>query len=287
MNNKLLALFGASLISVSSFADISITGAYEGTISNSTGASTYADDLDLTIKGRNGDTTVTATLEDMSGGQAVTSTQVYIDTKLEGINFRGGNYKGQNGNGLLQKKSAASNKMKLSTDIAGVGLAVSQSSGDGNAKVDASFNIEGVSVNAQNVNNDTRFVSASAKVGAVSVDVETQEASAGKTNTAYALGADYNGIALTYVNVDIEDATGVTQDDGILGNISDATAGKDLYGVVGSLATDMGKVTGRYVSKNDLDIYTAKLERGIWSFSATDTEGEADLAYEAKMTVTF
>ena len=286
MKKQILAAVAASMVSAYSIADISITGAYEGVISNSTGASTYTDDLDLTIKGRNGDTTVTATLEDMSGGQAVTSTQVYIDTKLEGINFRGGNYKGQNGNGLLQKKSAASNKMKLSTSVSGVGLAVSQGSGDGNAKVDASFDLSGVSIKAQNVNNDTRFVSASAKVNGIGVDVETQEASAGKTNTAYALGGEYNGIGLTYVNVDIEDATGVTQDDGILGDISDATAGNDLYGVVASLGSDMGKVTGKYISKNDKDIYVAKLERGVWSFTATDTQ-DADTTYSAKINVSF
>ena len=286
MNNKLISAIAAGMLSATAFADISITGAYEGVISNSTGASTYTDDLDLTIRGKQGDTTVTATLEDMSGGQTVTSTQVYVDTKLEGLNFRGGNYKGQNGDGLLQKKSAASSKMKISTDISGVGLAVSQGSGDGNAKVDASFDIANVSVKAQNVNNDTRFISASTEFNGLGVAIETQEASAGKTNTGYVLSGALGGASVSYVNIDIEDATGVTQDDGILGDISDATAGKDLYGIVASLSSDMGKVTGKYISKNDKDIYVAKLERGVWSLSATDAEG-SDMAYSAKINVSF
>jgi hypothetical protein len=63
----LIAAVAASMTSVA-MADVSISGVYAGTISQSTGAASFAQDLDLKIVGKSGDTTVTATIENMGVG---------------------------------------------------------------------------------------------------------------------------------------------------------------------------------------------------------------------------
>jgi hypothetical protein len=126
MNNKnLMALIAATTITTSASAGFFLTGDYEGTISDGNpGAATYAQDLDITMVGDIADgTKVTATFEnlgaDVDGGSTVKSTQVFIETDLEGIDFKGGNYKTQNGSGLMQKKSAVVNQMQVGFDVGG------------------------------------------------------------------------------------------------------------------------------------------------------------------------
>ena len=291
MFKKSIAAVAAFGISALSFADISITGAYEGEFSNGgSGAYEYTQDLDLVVRGRQGESTVTVTLEDLgkdANDSTVSTNQVWIDTKLAGLDVMAGKKKGQNGNGLLQKASAASQKFSVSTNVGGAGVKATQASGDGNAKLDASFDLAGVAVKAQNVTNDARFISLGYSTNGIDVAYETNEASVGKTNTAYSVGGKVGPVGVTYVNIDIEDAAGVTQDDGILGDISDAVAGKDLNGVVGTLdVAEVGTVTGKYINKNDLTTMVAKLSRDIWEVSASKTEN-ADTTFGAKMTVTF
>jgi hypothetical protein len=84
--------------------------------------------------------------------------------------------------------------------------------------------------------------------------------------------------------MDINDATVVTQDDGIVGDVSDATG--TVKGAVASLNTSIGTVTGKYVVKNSLNTVTAELERGIWTLGHTKTEG-TDGATTAKINVAF
>lgn len=277
----------AALAVTSVMADISITGSYEGTVTKApNAASTYSQDIDLFVKGSAGNAQVNLSFEDLASGSAVQTTEAYIVAPLEMVTFKGGSMKGQNGSGLLQKKSAAANKMKVSTDVQGFGLTFSQASGDGNGTVDVSAELAGVGVNVQNASNDTRFITVTGGLGPVTTAIERQEASTGKTNTAYSASGEYNGIGLTYVNIDVEDAAGVTQDDGVLGDISDATAGKDLYGVVASLDSQLGKVTGKYINKNDATTYVAKLERGMWEFSHSKPEN-TDGTTKAILSVSF
>lgn len=291
MFEKTIAAVAALGVSALSFADISITGTYEGEFSNGgSGAYEYTQDLDLAVRGRQGDSTVTVTLEDLgkdANNTAVSTNQVWIDTKLAGLDVMAGKKKGQNGNGLLQKASAASQKFSVSTNIGGAGVKATQASGDGNAKLDASFDLAGVSINAQNVTNDARFVSLGYSINGIDVAYETNEASVGKTNTAYSVGSKVGPIGVTYVNIDIEDAAGVTQDDGVLGDISDAVAGKDLNGVVGTLdVAEIGTITGKYINKNDLTTVVAKVKDGIWEVSASKTEN-ADTTFGGKINVAF
>ena len=288
MNNLLTATVVATTLSTTAFAGASITGNYEGTFSENTGTgSSYAQDLDLTLKGNVADgTNVTATFENLTGGSTVSSTQVFIETEIEGLNFKGGNYKGQNGAGLMQKKGAVTNQFELGTDVAGFGVSVAQTSGDANATADVSGSIAGIDVNVQNIANDTRYISASTAISGLDINVETQETATGTTNTGASISTTVAGMTVTGVMIDVEDASGVTQNDGILGDISDATAGKDLNGVVVTTATTLGDVTGKYINKNDKTTYVGKLKRGVIEYGYTKTEN-TDGVFDAVINVSF
>ena len=284
-NIMLAALFAAGAAS----ADISINGSYEGTFTEG-GAATYAQDLDLTLVGSAGGAKVTVMMEDLTGGSTVTTSQVFVEAGIEGLDFKGGNYKSQNGSGLLQAESATTNQFEVGTSIAGASVTVGQVSGDGNATMDVGFAAGGLDVNVQNVSGTDRFITVVANFFGFGTTIETQETATGR-NTAVSANAgliisETATINVTGVYIDVEDTAGVTQDDGILGDISDANTGSTVRAGVASLETDLGTVTGKYIIKNDLDTYVAELERGIMEYGYSKTEDE-DGVFNAKLTVSF
>jgi hypothetical protein len=285
MNKNLLiaALFAAT----SANAAMTITGDYEGTFTDG-GAATYAQDLDLTLVGSTDGAKVTMMMEDITGGSTVVANQVFVEADLEGLSLKAGNYKSQNGSGLMQTTSAVVNQFEAGFSVAGAGITLGQTSGDGNATVDTSLEIAGLNVNVQNASATDRFITVVTNFFGFGTTVETQNTATGR-NTALALDTsiafdESTDVALTGVYMDVKDSVGVTQDDGILGDVSDASG--TVKGAVASLNTSIGTVTGKYVVKNDLNTVTAELERGIWTLGHTKTEG-TDGATTAKINVAF
>jgi hypothetical protein len=287
MNKNLMAIIAATTISTTASAGFFLTGEYEGTFTDGNpGAATYAQDLDITMIGTNDTgTSVTATFENLTGGSTVKSTQVFVESSIEGISFKGGSYEGQNGSGLLQTTSSATNQFEVGFDAMGAGLTVGQVSGASKATADVSLTLAGVALNIQNATNSDRFISASVDVAGMGVAVERQKTTTG-TNTAGSISSTVGGLSVTAAMMDINDASAVTQDDGLLGDISDATNGKTVKGVVVSTDTTFGTVTGKYITKNELDTYVAELERGVWTFGYDKTEN-ADAVFSGKINVAF
>ena len=289
MNKKtLIAVLAATTLNAQ--AGFNITGDYQGTISDGNpGAATYAQDLDLKMVGTTEGAKVTATFENLTGGSAVSATQVFIETDLEGLSFKGGNYKGQNGSGLLQTTSAVTNQMEVGFDVAGFDLSVGQESGVGKATVDTSvaFGREsaGVDVELQNVTASDRFITVVANFFGFGVTAETQNTVTGR-NTAAAIDTTVAGVDLTTVMIDVNDATALTQDDGILGDISDTLNGNTTKGMVASTATVAGVVTGKYIDKNDLVTYVAEVERGALTVGYSKTEN-VDAVISGEINVKF
>ena len=205
------ALFAAT----TSMAAVDITANYEGTITDGNpGAASYEQDLDITMVGSAGGTTVTASFENLTGGQAVTANQVWVDTKFEGLNFKGGNFKTTNGSGLLQSEGAVANQMQVGLDVTGVNVVVGQVSGAGKATVDAAATVAGLEVSAENVTATDRLITVVANFFGFNTTVETQETSVAR-NTAVSAGLDVSiaegtSVALTGVYIDVKDAAGVT-----------------------------------------------------------------------------
>jgi hypothetical protein len=292
MNKTLIAAVAAATTMTVALADVTLSGTYEGTFAEgTTDGATYTQDLDLTLIGTAGqDTTVTATFEDITGGDTVTNTQLFIETKVMGLNLKGGTYKTQNGTGLMQKKSSAAGQFELSTAIQGIGVSVGQVSGSSKATADLATSINGVGITVQNITNTDRFISAVTDIAGLSVAFEQQTTTTG-TNTAGSISTyipldETNTISLTGVMIDVEDTAGITQDDGILGDISDAQNGKTILGVVTSIDSTFGTVTSKYINKNDLDTYVIELNQGVMDYSYTKTEN-ADGIFGAEISVTF
>ena len=288
-NNLILATLFATTMTANAVIDI--TGTYEGTFTDGNpGAATYAQDLDLKMVGSVDDTRVTILMEDLTGGSTVTANQVFLETKIEGLNFKGGNFKGQNGSGLLQAKTAVANKMNLGFDIAGNGVTLGQVSGDGQVSVDASAEFAGVGVKVQNATQSNRFISAVTDFFGFGVTAETQNTTVGRNNAVSANAKVSTGatssMSVTGVMIDVNDATVVTQDDGVFGDISDTTNGNTVIGGVVEVASSFGAVTGSVWEKNDLNNYKAELDRGVMNYSYQKNES-TDGVFAAKMNVTF
>ena len=180
--------------------------------------------------------------------------------------------------------------MQVGLDVTGVNVVVGQVSGAGKATVDAAATVAGLEVSAENVTATDRLITVVANFFGFNTTVETQETSVAR-NTAVSAGLDVSiaegtSVALTGVYIDVKDAAGVTQDDGILGDISDATTGSTVKGAVASLNTAVGNVTGKYSVKNDKNTITAEVERGVWTLGHTKTEDTSGVT-TAKINVAF
>ena len=275
----LIAAVAASMTSVA-MADVSISGEYEGIVSQNTGAASFAQDLDLTVVGTSGGSSVTMTLEDITGGTDIAASQVFLKTNLEGVSFKAGRYESTNGNGIL---AAATNKDRigLSTTVAGFGVGLTNASGDANGSVTVSGTIAGANVKVQNALNSTRFVTISGDVAGVAVAVERQKTAAG-TNTGFNLSTDINGVAVAYEKVKINGSAS-NQDDGMIGDISSAAKASALSA---SMNTAMGSVEVKRAKIDTDKTVSIELTRGnvVYGYSKT-TDAAADLS--AKVSFSF
>jgi hypothetical protein len=88
------------------------------------------------------------------------------------------------------------------------------------------------------------------------------------------------------VFVDVNDATAITQDDGILGDISGANNGSTVKGAVISTATSFGTVTGKMYEVNDTTTFAGEVERGALTVGYTKVDN-VDGVFDAKINIAF
>jgi hypothetical protein len=291
MLNKTILATAVATTMVVATAGVTITGDYVGFITNDSSTTSYAQDLDLTIKGTmpESDTSVTATIENLGGTTDTLSVnELYVHTSIEGLAVNLGKSKGMNGTGLMQKKSVAVNKLKVGLEVEGFGVSINQISGADKVTFDTTGSLGSVKFKVQNVINSDRYITAAADVAGVEVALEYQKTDVG-TNTGLAASTNVAGFGVTYAQVDVGDAAGITQDGSItnertsiLEDISDAAAGKVVRGVVVS----KGDVTGKAISKNDKMTYVAMLNRGPMQYSYAKTE-DIDGVFAAKVAFNF
>ena len=206
---------------------------------------------------------------------------INYDSDYGMVQVKGGKFKSQNGLGLLQKKSAATNKIQLGLNDTIKGLDLNAVSEDGDVSTNVGATLGPITIMAQNVVDDNRFITAYAEVLGAILNVETQDTGVG-TNTAYSASIP----GLMGVVIDVKDTTGVTQDDGILGDVSGANTGSTVKGAVASLNTTLGNVTGKVATVNDINTYTAELQRGVWTLGHSKTE-DTDGVTTAKININF
>jgi hypothetical protein len=268
----LIAAVAASMTSVA-MADISISGAYEVKVKHTTGAATVTGaDMDLTIKGKSGSETVTATISNLDSGSALTVGQLFATTTVEGLALKVGTYKTLTGNGLTYKKTNKA-RFGLTTKVAGVGVGVTHTSGNGNASVTLSGNVGGMKVKLQNAMNDGRTLSVSGDVAGIALAVENND-----DTTAFSVSKEISGVDFTYASIEA-DAGVATQDDGIFGNIAGA---ESVSGVVASMGTNLGKVTVKSYSVDAADTKKITLSRGNVAYTYADVDGTTSVDAKVK-----
>jgi hypothetical protein len=275
----LIAAVAASMTSVA-MADVSISGVYAGTISQNTGAASFAQDLDLKIVGKSGDTTVTATIENMGVGglYAMNATTVKLSTKLEGISFSAGNYKSFSGNGLVNKPVAAE-RIGFSTSVAGVGVGMTNANGHGAPSVTLTGDVAGFGVKVQNATNSARYISLKGNVAGLALDIENSGAD--DNVAAVKVSGTIGGMSVSYANLDCgtvkvrtvgaaaASACTETRGSAPYGNISTT---EKVKGLIVSTATTMGKVTFKNIDKDGTDTNVLALQRGNVSYKYAKTD---------------
>jgi len=291
MVNKNILATAVAMTMTAATAGVTITGDYVGFITNDSSITSYAQDLDLMIKGTmlEDSTSVTATIENLGGtGNTLTVNELYVKTQIEGLDVKLGRSKGQLGAGLMQKQSAATDKLQVGLNVGEYGVTLEQASGSGKVNIDANGSLGVINFKTQNVSSSDRFISAQTTVAGVELFVEYQKTDVG-TNTGLAAATSVAGFGVTYAQVDVGDASGVTQDgsitnekSSILEDISDAATGKVVRGVVVS----KGDITGKAIKKNDKMTYVAVLARGPMEYAYQKTE-DVDGVLSAKVSFMF
>ena len=279
----LIAAVAASMTSVA-MADVSISGVYAGTISQNSGAASFAQDLDLKIVGKSGDTTVTATIENLGVSDAydLKATTVKLSTKLEGISFTAGNYKSFNGNGLVNKPEAA-NRIGFSTTIAGVGIGMTNTGGSSTSSVTLTGDVAGFGVKVQNAVNSDRYISVKGNVAGLAVDVEKSMATGGLV--AVKVAGTVGGMSVSYANIDCKTIGACTESRGSA-PYGALNGSKKVKGLIVSTATTMGKVTYKNIDKDGKDTNVLALQRGNVSYKYAKTDA-ADATLSAKVKFKF
>jgi hypothetical protein len=270
----LIAAVAASMTSVA-MADVSISGAYLGKIAQSAGGASFAQDLDLKIVAKSGDTTVTTTVENLGTtfgtAKSLEATTVKLSTKLEGISFSAGNYKSFKGNGLVNKPSA-SEQYSLGTSVAGVGVSVTTKSGEGEQSLTLKGDVAGFGVKIQNASRSDRYVSVKGNVAGVAVDVEKSMATGGLQ--AVKIAGTVGGMSVSYANINCKTAGACTESRSTAAYGALNTSVK-VKGLIVSTGTTMGKVTFKNIDKDGTDTNVVALQRGNVAYKYSKTSGSA------------
>jgi hypothetical protein len=161
MKKQIIAAAVAATMTSVAFADISITGATKVNYTytdydNNTSSNAVKNETDITITGKNGDTSVVANLAMDDGNQTAgdgaaqttASTlgleDVYLTTKVGDVNLKVGDW--DNGNNALRASSRVKNKISASTELGGIKIAVDAGNNGKMGSTTLSTTVGGVSV---------------------------------------------------------------------------------------------------------------------------------------------
>jgi len=228
MKKQLLIAAVAATMATVSIADVSITG---NAVANWTSIDTanvnntaqFNHDIDLTVAGKTGDTTVSVTVaNETTGATNATDTALDVEnafmaTKIMGANVKIGQWSGADSNMANGTRSAG----KFSADYTVSGVKVQfEDQSEGSSSVTVSGSVAGVSVSHETFQNDDTDTSVSGSFGGVNAtyrSVEEDVVAAGTVNgndkVSFTLSTDVQGVTLSYVDVDVDGSAWATSDD--------------------------------------------------------------------------
>jgi len=201
----LIAAVAASMTSVA-MADIAISGAAK--MNSLDGV--YSHEIDLTISGKSGDTSITANLAMDDKGEVAGSVKndikiedMYLTTAVSGVSLKMGGWR--SGKNELRKTGGITERVNVSTSFGGLSLAYEDTGASNSTTIGGS--LAGVSV-SHKINQDTSTeTKASGSMGGVNVSVHSKENASSETDTAITLTTEVQGITLTYVKITTDSDT--------------------------------------------------------------------------------
>jgi hypothetical protein len=232
MKKQLLIAAVAATMGTAAIADVSITGGAKFNYTNVDSTTDSSDsnainhDVDFTIAGKSGDTTVSATFATTSQStttadttQGLNTENVFLTTKIGDFNVKTGSYAGGDSN--LGNGTRSDGKISVDTTVAGVKIQFEDSDAAGNgASVTLSGTVSGVALSHEihDTKTDSKI---SGSVGGVSVAYRTVDFDAANSGTSsdkqsLVISGEMSGVTATYVDVNV-DGTGTTTSDNFFG----------------------------------------------------------------------
>tara|TARA_B110000977_G_scaffold188559_1_gene256939 strand:+ start:215 stop:967 length:753 start_codon:yes stop_codon:yes gene_type:complete len=250
MLKKLLVATAAMAISATTFAGISLSGLYEGTL-DSHGA--YTQDIHTTMKGTSGNSSVTVVLD-----KDFSVDDMYVETTTGPLTFKIGDSSGDDPDSTV---------LGVTMKAGAITLGLNQISG-GNTTIDASGTLGGITVAMTDVTSTTRETTGTFAAGGLSTTVVYNKVAAGN-NIDVTVSTTVAGLTLS-ANHD-SNADGTSENEG---SVSKALVG------LGTVKGTMGK-TGAGVTTKGFS-----LTRGIWT-GEWEQVGSADGVTTLKATLAF
>jgi len=250
MFKKLLVATAAMAISVTTFAGISLSGLYEGTL-DSHGA--YTQDVTTTMKGTSGSSTVTVVLDG-----AFDIDDMYVETTTGPLTFTLGDKSGDDPDVV---------SIGVTATAAGMTVGLNQVSG-GSTTIDVGGILAGITFNVTDVTNSERETTATYEVAGLKATVVHNTVTAGN-NIDTTLTTVLGGLTLS-ANHD-SNADGTSENEG---SVSKALEGLGTVKVL--------------MSKTSADVTTKELSltRGIWTGTWSKV-GSADGVTSLKASLAF
>ena len=250
MLKKLLVATAAMAISATTFAGISLSGLYEGTL-DSHGA--YTQDIHTTMKGTSGNSSVTVVLD-----KDFSVDDMYVETTTGPLTFKIGDSSGDDPDSTV---------LGVTMNAGAITLGLNQISG-GNTTIDASTTLGGITVSMTDVTATTRETTGTFAAGGLSTTVVYNKVTAGN-NIDVTVSTTVAGLTLSANHDSNADGTSTNE-----GSVSKALVG-------------LGTVTGT-MSKTSAGVTTKgfSLTRGIWT-GEWEQVGSADGVTTLKATLAF
>jgi len=247
-----IAALAAFLLTTATLADVGLSGKYTGTLNDS---GVYTQDLETTIKGTSGDSTVTVVLD-----EALDIDDLYVESTLGALVFKLGDYSGDDPDVT---------KLNVTTTVGPITVGATQTSG-GATTFDAGGTFAGITVNSTNITNTARKTTAAYSVAGLDLDVTHQKVGddhqvQSDITTVLGQSLDASGVASGGFTVVFEHNQNTDGDE-----FEDGSKSGSISADVGALGTV--KAEG-HITDADVKTYGLSVTQGIFTGAWDKTDG--------------
>jgi len=310
MKKQLLIAAVAATMGTAAIADISLTGnakfEYFNTETSTTSTNKTNTEMNLSVKGSNGDTSVVINVEvNGHGDDQIDIEDMYMTTKIGDVTVKGGDYASSTSGilGEIDEGGRANDKVTISGSNGGVSWYAGNSAAagegltqiDGNMFVGGSMDVAGWNVQAKHVSSTVDAFGISGSVAGLGVRLDTKNDTAANGDTTFGnLTYSTNGIDLGYAWIDADKANKIGESDSAIfaveGNIATATGVSQISAktsIAGnSVTVKSGSVEKGVSATADLDFMQIAVSRPLASgatFAATYTDKDVTASTDTQI----